>query len=144
MSRLLVGQQNSLNVLLIIIKYVPGGGVVGISKVFADVSSVGVSLEGAEGSGGAGVLAADASFGGGASPIRERFTNQWLEIKLLFSTLTLAVPDVLTAVTVMNMFHVICFTERSRARAVYYHQHPWLAPSGRATCMKQSLCVQSQ
>ena len=93
---------------LIIIKYVPGGGVVGISKVFADVSSVGVSLEGAEGSGGAGVLAADASFGGGASPIRERFTNQWLEIKLLFSTLTLAVPDVLTAVTVMNMFHVIC------------------------------------
>lgn len=81
---------------------------------------------GAEGSVGAGVLAADASFGGGASPVRERFTNQWLEIKLLFSTLTLAVPDVLTAVTVMNMFHIICFTERSRAQAVYYHQHPLL------------------
>ena len=77
------------------------------------MSSVGVSLEGAEVSGGAVVLAADASFGGGASPVRERFTNQWLEIKLLFSTLTLAVPDVLTAV--MNVFYIICFTERSRA-----------------------------
>ena len=73
-SQLLVGQENSLN--SIIIKHVPGGGVVGISNVFADVSSVGVSLAGAEGSGGAGVLAAGASFGGGASPVRERFTNQ--------------------------------------------------------------------
>lgn len=50
-----------------IIKHVPGGGVVGISNVFADVSSAGVSLA-AGASGGAGVLAAGASFGGGASP----------------------------------------------------------------------------
>ena len=70
------GRPTKLSECSIIIKYVPGGGVVGISKIFADVSSVGVSLEGAEGSGGAGVLAADASFGGGASPVRERFTNQ--------------------------------------------------------------------
>lgn len=66
--------QNSLN--SIIIKHVPGGGVVGISE--------GVSLAGAEGSGGngvlaGGVLAAGASFGGGPFPVRERFTNQRME-----------------------------------------------------------------
>ena len=71
--------QNSLN--SIIIKHVPGGGVVGISE--------GVSLTGAEGSGGdgvlvggvlvGGVLAAGASFGGGPFPVRERFTNQRME-----------------------------------------------------------------
>lgn len=66
--------QNSLN--SIIIKHVPGGGVVGISE--------GVSLAGAESSGGdgvlvGGVLAAGASFGGGPFPVRERFTNQRME-----------------------------------------------------------------
>ena len=55
----------------IIIKHVPGGGVVGISE--------GVSFVGAEGSGGGGVLGAGASFGGGASPVRERLTNQTME-----------------------------------------------------------------
>ena len=34
---------------------------------------------GAAGSGGGGVLGAGASFGGGASPVRERFTNQRME-----------------------------------------------------------------
>lgn len=46
---------------------IPGGGAVGISEGVVDVSSAGVSLAGAGGSGEAGVLAAGASFGG-ASP----------------------------------------------------------------------------
>ena len=46
---------------------IPGGGVVGISEGTVDVSSAGVSLAGAGGSGAAAVLAAGASFGG-ASP----------------------------------------------------------------------------